>query len=746
MPMKNEPLSIRTSNLEPRTSIPIRARTLFLSAIFFLAFPSAAQAPPPVRLQKPRLIVVISIDQFRYEYLERFAPWFSERGFKRFLDSGADFTNCNYLHATTFTGPGHASIGTGHTPSESGIIANTWFERDAPYDAKMWEWFFDDSPGYKPAVSGTPAPPPALMPGAKPWWQAGGGSPRYCAFDERVKVTAGNTAGMSPLLLDSDSLGDRVKERYPNAHVIGVALKDRAAILMAGRKADAAYWFDNKLPGFISSTAYRYDPSLFAFNERTMSYVPSSKQWTLSSTIPEADLKRITFDPPEAWKLKTPRYETHFPHPINDARALTYTPFANDMLLDFATTIVDREKLGADDDPDVLYVGVSTPDYIGHYYGPDSMEVADDAVRLDRSIARFINGLEKKVGASRLVVAITADHGVQSTPEIAQLRDPKLDAGRTDLRNARRDAVSISELPPLRIELERRLAEKLNIPFSPGEPLTDGLIYFFEEPAIYLDWPRIRALKLDGEVVKRTIRDTIISMRDAGFDRAFTNSELIAPNPNADPIERAVRASFRADRSGDVLITLKPNWIWKYSNTDTTHGQPLPDDRHVPLLLWGASIVPSRYTDEVAPTDLARTLGAVVGVEAGGLYARVLPCLRGSAPEMKAILETILPRIENGKPVTLIAPAPLVDVASGVRKTIEIDNAGEIAKSLPAGYGRLDYIRIDGDKARARIWTGPVPRTPPGMVSLSCGQGWTFILQKNADGRWIITGAGAIEC
>jgi hypothetical protein len=412
----------------------------------------------------PRLIVVISIDQFRYEYLERFSPWFSERGFKRFLNSGANFTNCNYLHATTFTGPGHASIGTGRTPSESGIVGNTWFERDAPYDAKMWEWFFDDSLGYTPPRSGA-APPPmptsegGAAPQKVPWWQAGGGSPRYCAFDERVKVTAGNSAGMSPLLLDSDSLGDRVKERYPNAHVIGVALKDRAAILMAGRKADAAYWFDAKLPGFVSSTAYHFDPSLFAFNARTMSYVPSSKQWTLSSTIPEGDLKRITFDPPEALKFKTARYETHFPHPINDARALTYTPFANDMLLDFAATIVEREKLGADEDPDVFYVGVSSPDYIGHYYGPDSMEVADDAVRLDRSIEHFIDGLEKKVGASRLVVAITADHGVQSTPEIAQLRDPRLDAGRTDLRNARRDAVSVSELPPLRIELQRREAQ-----------------------------------------------------------------------------------------------------------------------------------------------------------------------------------------------------------------------------------------------------------------------------------------------
>ena len=113
---------------------------------------------------------------------------------------------------------------------------------------------------------------------------------------------------------------------------------------------------------------------------------------------------------------------------------------------------------------------------------------------------------------------------------------------------------------------------------------------------------------------------------------------------------------------------------------------------------------------------------------------------------MKAILETILPKVERGKPITLIAPAALVDVASSVRKTIEISRAGEIAKTLPEGYGRLDFITIDGNEARARIWTGPIPKTPPGMVSLACGLGYTFTLQKNAGGQWIITAGGAIEC
>ena len=659
-------------------------KTLFALAALLIALSANAA-------EKPRLIVVISIDQFRYEYLERFQPWFGDGGFNRFIKTGADFTNANYKHATTFTGPGHASIGTGHTPSENGIVGNTWFERDAPSNEKMWDVYFDDSPGF------TPTTKPTHPSNTTPWWIAGGGLPRYCAADPRVSVSAGATDGMSPVSLASDSLGDRVKERYPNAHVIGVALKDRAAILMAGRKADAAYWFDAKIPGFISSTYYRFDPSLFDFNARVMTYAPESKQWTPSST----DFAKVTFDPEAARKYKNSRYNTTFPHPITDARSLTYTPFANDMLLDFAASIAAKERLGEDDEPDVLYVGISTPDYIGHYYGPDSMEVADDAIRLDRSLTKFLARLEQRVDASKLLVAITADHGVQSTPEIAKLRDPKLDADRTDLRNARRDAYSINELPPERIEIEKRLATKLKLKFDAKAPLTDALVYFFEEPALYLNWPRIRALKLDGEQVKRALRDVLVSMRDSGFDRAFTNTELMTTNANPDAIELQVRRAFRADRSGDVIATLKPNWIWKYGDTGTTHGQPLADDRHVPLLFWGASIAPGRYTIDAAPTDLARTIGAIIGVEAGGPDSRVLPAASDEAR--------------------------VIDVAMH-------EVAGPIS--------RIDNVKIDGDTAEVRIWTG-VPATPQ---PLNCGTGHGFVLKKNAAGEWVITNRSVIAC
>ena len=432
---------------------------------------------------------------------------------------------------------------------------------------------------------------------------------------------------MSPVTLDGDALGDRVKERYPDSRVIGVAYKDRAAILMAGRRADAAYWFDYRLPGFISSTWYRYNPAVLAFNEHVPGYFPASAQWRLSPFIPAAELPRVSFDPPEAWPLKNNRYEGTFPHPVKDARALTYSALAHEMLLDFAQHVIAAEKLGTRGTPDLLFVGISSTDYLGHYYGPDSMEVADSTVRLDRALAHFLDVLERRFG-NRVVVALTADHGVQANPEIVKLRDPKMDVGRVDLRSGHPHATLVSDLPPLRIDLERELARRLGIPFRLDAPLTDALVYFFEEPSLWLNWRRIAELRLDGERVKRTLRDIIRAMKAHGVADAWTSTELLVANPRASALERLMRASYRADRSGEVLIALRTGWMWHWGSNSTTHGQPVDDDLHVPLMLYGPGITRGTYEADASPMDLPPTLGALLGVRAGGNEARVLPCVK----------------------------------------------------------------------------------------------------------------------
>ncbi len=567
----------------------------------------------------PRLVVIISVDQLRFDYPARFAPWLTERGFKRFAREGAVFPNARYRYSATFTGPGHASIGTGLLPAENGIVGNSWFERDRPADEAHWLWYFNDiTPYVAPDLARR-----KIAPG-EPWWKYGG-TPRYCTYDERVQVTAGKSSGMSPANLSGDALGDRIKERYPRSRVMALALKDRASILMGGRRADAVYWFDRDLPGFISSSYYRVNPAVFSFNAQVPGYLPASAEWRPSPIIPPDEMQRITFDPPAAWPLKNTTYGGTFPHPVKSMKALTYSPYAQDLVLDFAQHVIVTENLGSGETADVLFVGITPTDYVGHYYGPDSMEVADNFVRLDRSLAHFLDALERRFG-DRVLVALTADHGVQPNPEIVKLRDPGADAGRIDVRTPDPNATRISDLPPTRIEIERNLARRLGIPFAEDAPLAHALVYFFEEPSLWINWKRVAELRLDGERVKRTLAGVVRAMKHHGIDDAWTSTEMLSADARASRNLQLMRASYRSDRAGDVLMTLRPGWIWMWGSNSTTHGQPVDNDMHVPLMFWGAGVKPGIYDADASPLDIARTIGKVFGVDAGGRASNALPC------------------------------------------------------------------------------------------------------------------------
>jgi predicted AlkP superfamily pyrophosphatase or phosphodiesterase len=521
----------------------------FLLLLLLFVFASTTFAA-----ERPDLVVVISIDQFPYYYIPRFAPYFAEDGFNRFLKHGASFSEARYPYGITETGPGHAAIGTGNPPSRTGIVSNDWYDRFAHATV-------------------------------------------YCVADPRV------TPPFSPVNLGVDALGDRVQEKYPGAKVIGVALKDRAAILMAGRKGTEAYWFDPKVPGFTTSTYYTAANRTMAgaYNASVPEYVKAHTVWEQTTFIPAADLQRLTHDTAALRKYKTNPYGLglEFPHPINSVNALTTSPYGNGLVISMAERIIETEK------PLLLYVGLSSTDYIGHAYGPDSFEAADNVVRTDRDVAAFIEYLDKHYG-DRYTVALTSDHGVQSIPEVAKTLGR--DAGRFGMGDAK---------SPERVQIEQRAAAALDV--APTR-----LIHTFAEPGLYLDWDLVRALKLDPERVKAAIRDAIRNM--TGVAGAWTNSELNVPNPNASGVELAMRNAFRADRSGDVLVALKAGWIWNYGATGTTHGQPVEDDMHVPVMFFGRGISPGSYSTGAAPTDIAKTLGAVLGVDAGGSQSVVLPC------------------------------------------------------------------------------------------------------------------------
>jgi arylsulfatase A-like enzyme len=639
-------------------------RAWVISAFCFLLSALGASAA-----DRPNLLVVISIDQFRYEYLERFHPYFANDGFRRFIDRGADFTKAYYPYANTVTGPGHATIGTGYYPSESGIVGNDWYDRKT-------------------------------------------GKTVYCAEDPRV------AGGYSPVNLQTDSLGDRLQEKYPGARVYGVAVKDRAAILMAGRKATGAYWFEPK-SGFKSSSYYRSNSTLTsAFNATLPRYLAQHPEWVQSSFIPAADLQKLTYDPESLRDTKTNRLKlgTSFPHPIGGIDALTYTPFGNDLVIDFAKRLIETEKLGVSaSSPDLLYVGLSSPDYLGHYYGPDSLEVADSAVRTDRQIAAFLGWLDKRF-KDTYTIAISADHGVQSIPQIARAQGRE--AGRVNLGTTAG-----------RADLERNVAQAL------GKESAPTLIEAFEEPSLYLDWKHIAEARLDGQRVKEAVRDAVRKMN--GVAAAFTNDELMVPTPASSEIELGLRRCFRADRSGDVLATLKPGYLWGGGTTGSTHGQFVEEDRHVPILIWGRGVRPGKYTMTVAPSDIARSMGALVDVDAGGRESIVLPAVAKS--DVQAVLRAAIaeaPKFEH-----LIAGERL---GAEARATMRFDPAPD--KPLPDGYARLDSVEVNGDKATVRLWYGPIPPPPPaGVIQLACGTGYTFHL-KLEGGVWRIEGRGLAMC
>ena len=213
---------------------------------------------------------------------------------------------------------------------------------------------------------------------------------------------------------------------------------------------------------------------------------------------------------------------------------------------------------------------------------------------------------------------------MQSIPEVA--RDLGRDAGRVVFQNPKKTATTFADLAPDRRQLEKLAAKTLGLKVTDKTPIANAVVSYFEEPALYLNWSRVASAHLDSERVKRALRDATKQIH--GIRTAFTSNELIAVDPQSSAIETAMRLSFRADRSGDVLVTLKPGYIWGYSNTGATHGQAVEDDQHVPLLFFGHGIAEGMWSDDVAPTFLAKTIGALVGVDAGGSETHVLPCVK----------------------------------------------------------------------------------------------------------------------
>ncbi|MGH9902967.1 MAG: alkaline phosphatase family protein, partial [Pyrinomonadaceae bacterium] len=371
-----------------------------------------ARAERAETFQRPKLVLLIVVDQFRYDYLERFGDLFATNGIGRLTREGASWTHAHYDHLPTETAPGHATLLTGTWPGENGIIGNEWFDRDT-------------------------------------------GKRVTSVSDETVKLFGGGDkeGGASPRRLLASSVGDELRLLTAGrSKVIGISLKDRSAILPAGRQGTAAYWYSTQTGRMVSSSYYfNQVPAWVArFNDARPADKFFGARW--ERLLPEGEYVRRAGQDAAPWEEDASAKGTHtFPHVITGRAAapgrefygaLQSSPYANDLMVDFAKQAITNEALGADEDTDVLSVSFSANDYVGHRFGPHSHEAMDITLRVDRQIGQLLDFVEERVGLRHTIVAFTSDHGVAPVPEHASALN--LPGGRVnpqDVLGAMRNAI-----------------------------------------------------------------------------------------------------------------------------------------------------------------------------------------------------------------------------------------------------------------------------------------------------------------
>lgn len=505
----------------------------------------AARAQPAAA--SPKLVVVLVADQMRWDYLARHRSEFTG-GFKRFIDEGAWFTEAAYPYLATVTCPGHATIGTGSFPYRHGMILNEWIDRET-------------------------------------------GMAKGCTRDESVEVVpyaavAGPATGESARDLLVPTLADQIRERT-HGRVVTMSLKPRSAIVLAGRKANAVVWFDDR-GSWATSTAYTRTP------------VPLIQQFTASD--------RHTADVDKVWDrtLDIAKYKDSddgagerfpsgwtrlFPHPLAPTGHLDAafngrwkaSPFADDYLGRMAAASVDGFKLGRGEGTDFLGVSFSSLDSVGHSFGPQSHEVQDMVIRLDRTIGKLLDHIDATVGRGNYVIGFSSDHGVAPIPE-------QVTGGG---RQPARDVLAA-------------INQALQPHFGAGD---HAVVTTYTD--IYLAHGVADRLKRDGKA-RAAALDALRAL--PGVMQAFTADEISGSDArsSSDRVTRAAALSFHKGRSGDIIIVPRENWL--FSSAATTHGTHHPYDQRVPVMFYGAGVRPGEYTGAATPADLAPTLAALARV------------------------------------------------------------------------------------------------------------------------------------
>ncbi len=534
---------------------------------------NAEDAVQAVRQSPPRLILQITVDQLRGDLPWRYYDRFGEGGFRYLMEQGSVYLDAHHRHANTETIVGHTTLATGADPAAHGMVANVWLDRASG----VLTYNVEDA--------------------RYPILTEGGGVDQATEIDPTQR--AARTDGRSPSAIQVSTFSDELKLFYgQESRIFGVSVKDRGAISMAGHTGKA-FWFSKKSGEFITSRFYydRYPDWVTAFNNDRPADEYAGRSWELTH---KASTYRFGDADDRPYETALPGFGRTFPHPYGEpgdrffTTLLTVSPAGDELTLKFAKALIENEGIGADEIPDYLSVSFSSTDYVGHVFGPSSLESEDNLLRLDRTLAELFEYVDRRVGLEHVLIVLSADHGAPEAP--GYLSELGFEAAYVDPGSFDRTAA----------------IESLKSRFGIGEEL----ITTYFHPYLYLNREVIRERGLDQGEVEWAVSELI-----TGFDGVAlaVSSTALRENRVPDfPIMKSILRNFSPTRSGDIYVLFEPNrFINDFDGLTvaSTHGSPWRYDSYVPLVLLGAGIPAQRVARPVQTVDLAPTLSLLIGAK-----------------------------------------------------------------------------------------------------------------------------------
>lgn len=518
-----------------------------------LAGQSTQKTGPASGISRPKLVIGLVVDQMRWDFLYRYQDrYLPNGGFNRLLKQGFSNENTFIPYAPTITACGHSTIYTGSVPAITGIAGNAW------YDQRQRR----------------------VM---------------YCVEDATVQTVGSNSkAGlMSPRNMQTTTIGDELKLATNfRSKVIGIAIKDRGGILPAGHAADGAYWYDGGTGNWITSTYYRNDLPAWVKSFNDSKWVDKIYETGWNTLYPiETYVNSERADKPYKSKPLGAKAMAH-PYDLKSMigknyGAISSTPYGNTMTLELAKAALKGEALGKGAFTDMLAVSLSSPDYIGHAFGPNSVEIEDTYLRLDKELGEFFDFLDKEVGKGQYLFFISADHGVAHIPGF--MKEHKIPAGTFD---------------------DGKYRDSLNaiLKAKTGHP---NMVISMFNYQVHLNRPVMDSLDLDREEIVKTV--VHFMEKQPEVMRVFDISEL-QETTLPEKIRTMITNGYDPSRGGDIQLVLYPQYI-DGGSAGTTHGSWNPYDAHIPLVWYGWNIKPGKSNKEVYMTDIAPTIAALLHIQ-----------------------------------------------------------------------------------------------------------------------------------